>query len=754
MKERRARKERGTKNGANDIGNNPKRWEKKIRNVKNEIRKEFGVDVYRKVKTDALQRKEAAPETNSNRFMVTEVMPSARKNFNESMKKKGLVFEEPKGYKKAATKPMPREMAEPKQISSRTFPKSVMAQQLPSPKPFMPRRELSMAPVVQQSATIKPTKSEALTVTHHSLEDLLSILSKRLAAEQERAIHQPPTKANNVALVHATHGCRTTNFRDRLSAHTLIGVDILPTTAERNPLAHIIMAQHHDTTEEDNDEDTAEEEDDQESKIEVISVVSTPTRLSSVSVEQDEQEADDRKSENVLETKSNEIVDESTDASSIKDHSQRVESPPNQDTTTSDLMMNLVQMEAEVDNEAPQGQCQVDDSNVGQSAEEQEEYSDHFDEGQTSHGSDRLSTIPEGPESKTSAAEDSKSSNVATVVSNKGGGDSISVGNLSEPHSLHSEMELYPSAVPVTRESSYPYSLQEEVILQTEPQVIVTVQEADGVDSECFITARQEESIPDQQTALPASNQEPECPITPVNCVARPKLGKLATEDSKKGGKVLPASNQEPERPITPPRPMSSERTRSQSLATLDSSLELSQSDSSAKEALVKRKDAQTSTNVSAAEEEEQEEEQSSSFEQSQRLKTSSPSLIDDSATLMSATAFSELSEGQVIGDKFMAASSDGEIEVNKRLTTGAVDLSSSSSDAGSEFPPSLHLRRKEFSVRGSERREGEEEKDCPSWASSPPSSNDEGGLMTTEDSASVTKSEGEVPAQTSDDHA
>ena len=95
--EMRARKDSKRKKAVTSF-DDVKGWERRIRTIKREIREEFDVDLDKKVtkkEPPRVVKKEKAAEAKTKATpalgRVTQVMPSARKAFMESMERKGVV---------------------------------------------------------------------------------------------------------------------------------------------------------------------------------------------------------------------------------------------------------------------------------------------------------------------------------------------------------------------------------------------------------------------------------------------------------------------------------------------------------------------------------------------------------------------------------------------------------------------------------------------------------------------------------------
>ena len=318
-----------------------KGWDRRIKTIKREIRQEFEVDLDRKV-----VKKEPTKPARNMAGRVTQVMPSARKAFMESLKRKGVIAEKDASAEKA-----------------------------------IERRTSIKVPVPRKSPP------QALTVK----EELLPIVHDRLLRENNRKNNK-----SNVALVHASHGCRTSAFRSRLTAHTLLGVDIKPTTTSV-AMATVIAAAHKDTSVEEEEGSEGHEE---ASNVEVISVVSTPSLFV------DEHDSSLAPAAEVVadgpkccqrEAKTPAAAALSTDA---------IHGDDNDDDEESDLIFHLVKMEVEAENQdapPPRGENE-------NSQEYSENFEDEMEAGDNDDAatmrSDRLSTIPEdADESRGSATE-------------------------------------------------------------------------------------------------------------------------------------------------------------------------------------------------------------------------------------------------------------------------------------------------------------------------------------------------------------
>ena len=331
-------------------------WDRRIRTIKREIKHEFDVDLDRKE-----VKKEPVKPARSTAGRVTQVMPSARKAFMESLKRKGVIAEKVESAEKT--------------VGRRTSIKATILHQSPP---------------------------QALTVK----EELLPIVHDRLLRENSRRNNQ-----SNVALVHASHGCRTTAFRSRLTAHTLLGVDIKPTTTTTVATATVIATAHKDTSVE--EEDHGSEGPDAASNVEVISVVSTPSlfleeQASPLAVEDGPNCGQGEPEQPAADTLS-------TCAPHVEDD----------DDEESDLIFHLVKMEVEAENQdapPPRGDN-----------EHSQEYSENFEDeiepedndDAATMRSDRLSTIPEDAEaSRASATEFSLDRRVSSqgAVGMKGDG--------------------------------------------------------------------------------------------------------------------------------------------------------------------------------------------------------------------------------------------------------------------------------------------------------------------------------------------
>ena len=92
--EMRARKDSKRKKAVTSF-DDVKGWERRIRTIKREIREEFDVDLDKKVTKKEPQRvikkEKASAKATPALGRVTQVMPSARKAFMESMERKGVV---------------------------------------------------------------------------------------------------------------------------------------------------------------------------------------------------------------------------------------------------------------------------------------------------------------------------------------------------------------------------------------------------------------------------------------------------------------------------------------------------------------------------------------------------------------------------------------------------------------------------------------------------------------------------------------
>ena len=98
--EMRARKESKRKKAVTSF-DDVKGWERRIRTIKREIREEFDVDLDKKAtkkEPPRVVKKEKAAEAKTKALgRVTQVMPSARKAFMETMERKGVVLMKKQG---------------------------------------------------------------------------------------------------------------------------------------------------------------------------------------------------------------------------------------------------------------------------------------------------------------------------------------------------------------------------------------------------------------------------------------------------------------------------------------------------------------------------------------------------------------------------------------------------------------------------------------------------------------------------------
>ena len=166
---------------------------------------------------------------------------------------------------------------------------------------------------------------------------------------------------------------RTTSFRSRLTAHTLLGVDIKPTTTSV-ATAPLIVTAHKDTSVEDEADEAVEVSGgDETSNVEVISLVSSPSLF--------------------IGEVASDSIKETDDASKS---SAKVQGP-DEEEEDSDLIFQLVKMEVDAENQEPPPPRENSQELL---------YSDNFEEeeeGATMRSDDdRLSTIPEddGEESR------------------------------------------------------------------------------------------------------------------------------------------------------------------------------------------------------------------------------------------------------------------------------------------------------------------------------------------------------------------
>ncbi len=408
MRERRKKEaaEKKSKSGA-------KSWDTRIRNIKREIRNEFDCDLDDKKKKPAVANNtkgvaNVRQEEQPAKTKLMEVMPSARKKYLEAAREKGLISA---GAAKA-TAPSTRTRKAPPQPQRKMPPEP--ARELPikgetkplkgETKPSSPLKELPSS--TEQAQKGLP---EAITVRHHTHEELLAILAERLAnekkAKEQRATtsrsspkQMPSTgKASNVALVHASHGCRTTSFRSRLSAHTLRGVDILPMIpsddVDTEVVAPVIEALHED---EDADELC------NHSVVEVISTVPSPSLNEAAAAVSQRSEAKQEVSGGGDDTSASSL----TTAEEVKKSPARIDELAKRDGSVDAVPDALVASKEETDDRQKPMEDEFENPSNHADDDNDLDYSDNFETepAEDSRRSGRLSTIQEASESRASEA--------------------------------------------------------------------------------------------------------------------------------------------------------------------------------------------------------------------------------------------------------------------------------------------------------------------------------------------------------------